>query len=410
MEPLSLPKDKLHILLLEGVHQSAVDHFTRNGYTNIRYEPKALPGDELKAALSKAHVVGLRSRTQLKGDALDAAEKLFAVGAFCIGTNQIDLDVTRSRGIPVFNAPHANTRSVAELMIAEMVMLYRGLGDKSAAAHEGRWLKSAVGSYELRGKSVGIIGYGHIGSQVSILAEAFGMTVKFYDVLPKLSMGNAQQIHDLDELLSSVDFVSLHVPDTPQTRGMMGRDEIAKMRPGACLLNASRGTVVDIDALADAIKSGHIAGAAVDVFPKEPKSAHEAFESPLQGLKNVVLTPHIGGSTQEAQLNIGLEVSSKLVQYSDSGDTVGAVNFPELSLPAQPGSAHRLLHIHENRPGVLSAINKTIAEQEANIKAQYLQTLPDVGYVVMDVERGDAGPLRDALRAIPGTLRCRRLF
>ncbi|MFN3200332.1 MAG: phosphoglycerate dehydrogenase [Bradymonadia bacterium] len=410
MSELSLSKDKIHILLLEGVHQVAVENFKRAGYTNIRYEPKALPGDELKAALSKAHYVGLRSRTQLKGDALDAAEKLVAVGAFCIGTNQIDLDVTRERGIPVFNAPHANTRSVAELMIAEMVMLYRGLGDKNAAAHEGRWLKSAAGSYELRGKSVGIVGYGHIGSQVSILAEAFGMTVKFYDIAPKLSMGNAEQIHEFHTLLGSVDFVSLHVPDTPQTRGMMGRAEIEAMKPGACLLNASRGTVVDIDALADALDSGHISGAAVDVFPKEPKSPQERFESPLQGKANVILTPHIGGSTQEAQFNIGRDVSSKLVQYSDNGDTVGAVNFPQLSLPGQGGSAHRLLHIHENRPGILSAINKAIAEREANIKAQYLQTLPEVGYVVMDVERGEADPLRDVLRNIPGTIRCRVLF
>lgn len=409
-QQLSLPKDKIHILLLEGIHQSAVDHFTRNGYTNIRHEPKALPTDELKSALSKAHFVGLRSRTQLKGEVLASAERLFAVGAFCIGTNQIDLETTQARGIPVFNAPHANTRSVAELMIAEMVMLYRGLGDKNTACHEGRWLKSAAGSYELRGKSVGIVGYGHIGSQVSILAEAFGMTVKFYDILPKLPMGNAQQVHSLEALLGSVDFVSLHVPDTPDTRGMIGEAEIAAIKDGACLLNASRGTVVDIDALAAALKSGRLAGAAVDVFPKEPKSPAERFESALQGLPNVVLTPHIGGSTLEAQHNIGLEVSSKLIQYSDNGDTVGAVNFPQLSLPGQREGVHRLLHIHENRPGILSAINKAIAEQEANIRAQYLQTLPDIGYVVMDVEREEAGELRELLRTIPGTMRCRVLF
>jgi len=409
MTKTSLDKDKIEILLLEGVHQTAVEGFQRAGYMNIRYEKKALPRDELLQAISTAHIVGHRSRTHLKGEVLDAAEKLFAVGAFCIGTNQIDLQQCRERGIPVFNAPHANTRSVAELVVAEMVMLVRGIGDKSMDAHKGKWTKSAARSHELRGKSVGIIGYGHIGSQVSILAEAFGLDVYFYDVVPKLPMGNATVLRSLDELLEKVDFVTLHVPDTPETRNMMTRDRIFQMKKGAYLLNLSRGTVVDIDALADAIESEHIAGAAIDVYPKEPKSNADPFTSPLQGLPNVLLTPHIGGSTQEAQFNIGHEVSGKLVQYSDTGATTTSVNFPELNLRAQQGECDRLLHIHHNRPGLLAAVNQVIGKSEANIVGQYLQTFPDVGYVVIDIDRGGAA-LRDELRAVDGTIRCRVLY
>lgn len=407
-EPFSFAKEKLKVLLLEGLHDTAVETFERAGYTNIRYESKALPHAALLEAVAEAHVIGIRSRTQLKGEVLAAARKLFVVGAFCIGTNQIDLDATRRRGIPVFNAPHANTRSVAEMAIAEMVMLMRGLGDKNTAAHEGRWLKTAQNSYELRGKTLGIVGYGHIGSQLSILAEALGMRVLFHDVLPKLPMGNAVAMPNLDTLLGEVDLVSFHVPDAPDTRGMMSRDRIFSMRRGAYVLNASRGTVVDIEGLADAIKSGQIAGAAIDVFPREPKSNDEVFESPLRGLPNVVLTPHIGGSTLEAQHNIGLEVAHKLVAYSDTGSTVAAVNFPNLMLPQQD-QAHRLLHIHENRPGVLAAINNIIGESAANIVGQHLQTEMDVGYVVIDVDR-EGDQLREPLCAVPGTIRCRLLY
>ncbi|MEM1032804.1 MAG: phosphoglycerate dehydrogenase [Myxococcota bacterium] len=409
MTKTSLDKDKIHILLLEGVHETAVTGFQRAGYTNIRYEKKALPHADLLDAIRTAHIVGHRSRTQLGGEVLASAEKLFAVGAFCIGTNQIDLDRCRERGIPVFNAPHANTRSVAELVLAEMVMMVRGIGDKSAAAHRGEWMKTAAHSHELRGKSVGIVGYGHIGSQVSILAEAFGLHVYFYDVVPKLPMGNATAVASLDELLERVDFVTLHVPDTPETRGLMTAERLAQMKRGAYLLNLSRGTVVDIDALADALKREHLHGAAIDVYPTEPKSNAEPFSSPLQGLKNVILTPHIGGSTQEAQHNIGVEVSRKLVAYSDTGATTTSVNFPALHLPAPPGEGHRLLHIHHNRPGLLAAINQVIGDSASNIVGQYLQTFADVGYVVIDIDRG-GGPLRDALRAIDGTIRCRVLY
>lgn len=404
----SFDKEKLRFLLLEGVHEAAVERLAREGYTNVRYEPKALPHAELLEAVADAHFIGHRSRTQMKGEVLDAAKKLIAIGAFCIGTNQIDLDTTRRRGIPVFNAPHANTRSVAELVVAEMVMLERGIGDKNSAAHQGRWLKTAAKSYELRGKKLGIVGYGHIGSQVSILAEAFGLDVSFYDIVPKLPLGNATAVDELDAMLREVDIVTLHVPDTPQTRGMMTRERIFSMRKGAHLINASRGTVVDIAALAEAITEGHLGGAAIDVFPKEPKSNDETFVSPLRGLPNVILTPHIGGSTQEAQHNIGLEVATKLAQYSDTGSTVASVNFPNINLPSHDG-CHRLLHIHENRPGVLAGINRILHDSEANVVGQYLQTDADVGYVVIDVDRaGDK--LRGPLEAVDGTIRCRVLY
>jgi len=404
----SFEKEKIRILLLEGVHEVAVERLTRAGYTNVRYEPKALPKDELIEAVADAHFIGHRSRTQMKGEVLEAATKLIAIGAFCIGTNQIDLDAARRRGIPVFNAPHANTRSVAEMVLAEMVMLERGIGDKNSAAHRGEWTKSAARSYELRGKKLGIVGYGHIGSQVSILAEAFGLDVSFYDILPKLPLGNATVADDFDAMLREVDILTFHVPDTPVTRGMMTRERIFAMKRGAHLINASRGTVVDIDALADAIKQDHLGGAAIDVFPSEPKSNDERFDSPLCGLPNVVLTPHIGGSTQEAQHTIGIEVATKLAQYSDTGSTVAAVNFPNINLPSHEG-CHRLLHIHHNRPGVLAAINRILHDSEANVVGQYLQTDADVGYVVIDVDRaGDK--LRAPLKAIDGTIRCRVLY
>lgn len=406
----SFAKDKINILLLEGIHRSASEYFKNQGYSSVQCLNTALDGDALKEAIKTAHFIGIRSRTQLKPEIIDAAERLLAVGCFCIGTNQVDLDYCQKKGLPVFNAPHSNTRSVAELVIAEMIMLTRGLGDKNTSTHAGTWNKKAVGSYEVRGKTVGIIGYGHIGSQVSVIAEAIGMRVVFFDVAPKLAIGNAQKMNTIDEVLACSDFITLHVPEAKDTETMIGKNEIQKMKKGAALINASRGRVVDLDALADAIKEEHVSGAAIDVFPKEPASADERFESPLQGLKNVILTPHIGGSTTEAQVNIGTEVASKLVQYSDQGTTEGAVNFPSISLPAQNRGHHRLLHIHKNQPGVLGQINQILSESKANILGQYLQTLPDVGYVVIDVDK-DYGPnMQKSLAEVDGTIRCRILY
>ena len=408
-ERLSFPKEKIHILLLEGIHQNAVDTFEGAEYATIQRFSHALEPDDLRAELEKAHMVGIRSRTHLTAEVLEAAPRLMAVGCFCIGTNQVDLEAAASQGIAVFNAPHSNTRSVAELVIAETVMLYRGLGDKNTAAHSGRWLKSAAGSHEVRGKRLGIVGYGHIGSQVSILAEAMGMTVRYVDVLPKLPMGNAQQVQSLEELLGWSDVVTLHVPEDETTRDMIGAAELQAMRPGAFLINASRGTVVVIDALAEALRSGHVGGAAIDVYPTEPGSKDEELVTPLRGLGNVILTPHIGGSTLEAQENIGMEVAAKLVQFSDQGSTVGSVNVPNLSLPPNR-SAHRLLHFHANRPGILARINEVLTRSEANILAQYLQTTPELGYVVTDVDREHAPDLREQLDAIEGTIRTRVLY
>ena len=405
----SFPKDKIRILLLEGIHESAVKVFERAGYTNIERLTHALPEAELTEAMKDVHMVGVRSRSQLKGPVLESAEKLLSVGCFCIGTNQVDLDVTRAKGVPVFNAPHSNTRSVAELVIAETVMLYRGIGDKSRDAHAGKWTKSAAGSHEVRGKTMGIVGYGHIGSQVSILAEAFGMRVVYFDVEPKLPMGNAQQIDSLEQLLGESDVVSLHVPQTPETANLMSADRIGQIKKGGALLNLSRGNVVDLQALRAAIEDGHLMGAGVDVYPTEPASNDHPFESPLCGLPNVILTPHIGGSTLEAQRNIGVEVATKLVNYSDQGATIGAVNFPTISLSQQKG-AHRLLHVHRNRPGVLRQINRVFAESDVNIIGQHLQTLPDVGYVVTDIEAEYSPDLRERLEAIEGTIRCRILY
>lgn len=406
---LSFPKNKIRVLLLEGVHDSAVEYLTDQGYTNVTRFDRALEGDDLRTELARAHMVGIRSGTQLTASVLEHADKLIAIGAFCIGTNQVDLTAAARRGVPVFNAPHSNTRSVAEMVLAEMVMLVRRLGDRNTKAHQGVWEKSAKESYELRGKTLGIVGYGHIGSQVSILAEAFGMRVLYHDVVPKLPMGNAQQLPSLDALLPRVDILTLHVPDDASTRNLIDARRLGQMRRGSYLINASRGTVVDIDALAEVIRSGHVAGAAIDVFPIEPRSNKEPFESPLRGLPNVVLTPHIGGSTLEAQRNIGVEVATKLVQFSDQGATVGAVNFPNLSLPPDPRS-HRLLHVHHNRPGVLAALNRVLADSGANINGQHLQTSADVGYVVIDVDREHGPDLRERLEKVPETLRVRVLY
>ncbi|QIR13548.1 phosphoglycerate dehydrogenase [Shewanella aestuarii] len=405
----SLDKDKIKILLLEGVHQSAVDVFERAGYSNIEYHKASLGEDQLLESIKDAHFVGLRSRTQLTAQVLNHAEKLVAIGCFCIGTNQVDLSAAEKLGIPVFNAPFSNTRSVAELVLGEIIMLLRGIPQRNAQCHRGGWLKSANGSVEARGKTLGVVGYGHIGTQLGILAETLGMRVIFFDIEDKLPLGNASQVHSLNELLANADVVSLHVPETPSTKDMFAEAEFSKMRQGGFFINASRGTVVDIDALAQAIKSGHIAGAAVDVFPVEPKSNDDEFVSPLRGLDNVILTPHIGGSTAEAQENIGIEVAGKLAKYSDNGSTLSAVNFPEVSLAPHAG-ASRLLHIHQNRPGVLIKINQAFSEKGINIAAQYLQTTAEIGYVVMEVDSDQAQEALDELKQIEGTIRARVLF
>jgi D-3-phosphoglycerate dehydrogenase / 2-oxoglutarate reductase len=411
MSNLSLAKDKIKVLLLEGIHSNAVESFNAHGYHNVELLSAALEERELEKKISDVHMVGIRSRTKLNAKVLAAADKLMAIGCFCIGTNQVDLDAARAKGVPVFNAPYSNTRSVAELVIAEVIMLARGIPHKNSLAHAGGWLKSADGSYEVRGKTLGIIGYGHIGSQVSVLAEAMGMQVVYYDIVDKLPLGNARPCNSMDELLKISDFVTLHVPSTPQTKDMFGRDSIYAMRPGSLLINLSRGNVVDIDVLVEALNDQHLAGAAVDVFPQEPSSQSDEFISPLRGQPNVILTPHVGGSTQEAQENIGNEVSSKLVRYSDNGSTIGNVNFVEVSLPVQEGVSTRFLHIHRNVPGVLSRINEVFSKRNLNISGQYLMTDSNVGYVVVDVA-GDlkAGQgVRQDLAAIEGTIRTRFL-
>jgi len=409
MTDISLDKSKIRILLLEGVHQTALDTLESAGYTNIEYVKTALAGDELKAKIKDAHFVGIRSRTQLTEDVFEASEKLIAVGCFCIGTNQVDLNAAAKRGIPVFNAPYSNTRSVAELVLGEAILMLRGVPEKSTVCHRGGWQKSAVGSYEIRGKNLGIVGYGSIGTQLSVLAEGLGMKVYFYDVVTKLPLGNATQVESMDELLAMSDIVSLHVPETADTKDMMGAEEFAKMKKGGLFINAARGTVVDIPALADALKSGHLAGAAVDVFPVEPKGNDDEFVSELRGLDNVILTPHVGGSTQEAQANIGKEVGEKLSTYSDTGTTLSAVNFPEVALP-QHGDFHRILHIHENVPGVLNKINTIFAENNINILGQFLQTTADIGYVVIDVEASAGNLALEKVLEVEGTIRARILF
>ncbi|HBP79944.1 phosphoglycerate dehydrogenase [Halomonas aquamarina] len=409
MAKTSLEKSKIKILLLEGVHQSAVDNFHNAGYENIEHLPTSLDEESLIEKIRDVHFIGIRSRTQLTERVFEAAEKLVGVGCFCIGTNQVDLDAALKRGIAVFNAPYSNTRSVAELVLAEAIMLLRGIPEKNARAHQGGWLKSAKNSHEARGKTLGIVGYGSIGAQLSVLAESLGFNVIYYDVITKLGMGNASQVGSLEELLSRSDVVSLHVPDLASTRWMIGAKEIAAMKDGAILINAARGSVVEIEPLADAIKAGKLNGAAIDVFPVEPKGNDEEFQSPLRGLDNVILTPHIGGSTLEAQENIGIEVSEKLITYSDNGTTVTSVNFPEVALPAHPDK-HRLLHIHDNVPGVLSQINRVLSENGINISGQYLQTNDKVGYVVIDVDKAYGPQALEALRQVEHTLKIRVLY
>ncbi|MDX9968470.1 MAG: phosphoglycerate dehydrogenase [Hydrogenophaga sp.] len=405
----SLDKNKIRFLLLEGIHPSAVDVLHAAGYTQVETVAGALPEDELRRRIADVHFVGIRSRTQLTAEVFAAAQKLVAVGCFCIGTNQVDLDAARERGIAVFNAPYSNTRSVAELVLGEAILLLRGVPEKNAVAHRGGWLKSAENAYEIRGKTLGIVGYGSIGTQLSVLAEALGMHVIFHDVVNKLPLGNARQAPSLQALLAQSDIVSLHVPELPSTQWMIGAAEIAAMKPGAILINASRGTVVEIEPLAEALRAKRLLGAAIDVFPTEPRSNKDEFVSPLRGLDNVILTPHIGGSTMEAQANIGLEVAEKLVRYSDNGTSITSVNFPEVALPAHPGK-HRILHVHRNVPGVLSAINQVFADKQINIAAQYLQTSDTIGYVVIDLDAQSSELAQQTLAQIPGTLRCRVLF
>lgn len=405
----SFDKQKIHILLLEGVHKSAVEAFETAGYSNIEYLKGSLPEDQLKEKVSQAHIIGIRSRTQLTAEVFQHANRLMAVGCFCIGTNQVDLGAAVEAGVPVFNAPFSNTRSVAELVLAEAIILMRGIARKNAQAHLGIWNKSATDSYEIRGKQLGIIGYGSIGSQLSVLAEGLGMKVCFYDVTTKLPLGNATQISSLNGLLASSDIVSLHVPEIPSTVNMIGAKQLATMKPGSVLINASRGTVIDIDALVDSLKQGHLAGAGIDVFPLEPRSNDDEFISPLREFDNVILTPHVGGSTVEAQENIGLEVTEKLIRYSDNGTTISAVNFPEVSLPTHSGN-HRLLHIHKNVPGVLSQINNIFSENKINIAAQYLMTNEKIGYVVIDVEAEYSDLALQKLKEIEGTIKSRVLF
>ncbi|MBL0458532.1 phosphoglycerate dehydrogenase [Aeromonas enteropelogenes] len=404
----SLDKDKIKVLLLEGVHPNTVETFRAAGYTSVEYLKTSLSEEELIERVRDVHFIGLRSRTQITEKVLDAANKLVAIGCFCIGTNQVELDAAQIRGIPVFNAPFSNTRSVAELVLGEILLLLRGIPEKNAKCHRGVWEKLANRSVEARGKKLGIIGYGHIGTQLGIIAESIGMKVYYYDIENKLSLGNAIQVPNLVELLNMSDVISLHVPETPSTKDLIGAEQLRMMKPGAIFINASRGTVVDIDALADVIKSGHISGAAIDVFPSEPKSNDEEFMTPLRGLDNVILTPHIGGSTQEAQENIGLEVANKLIKYSDNGSTLSAVNFPEVSLPGHKGSS-RLLHIHRNQPGVMNKINQIFAEEGINIAGQYLQTSSHIGYVVIDVETEHSEKALAKLKEIDGTIRARIL-
>jgi len=408
MAATSFPKSEIKILLLENIHQVATDAFRSEGF-HVETTKGALPESELCERIKDVHVIGIRSKTQLTPKVLDSAKRLMTVGAFCIGTNQVALAHANKRAAPVFNAPFSNTRSVAELVIAEIVMLSRHLGDRSREVHSGTWKKVAVGSHEVRGKTIGIVGYGHIGPQVGVLAEAFGMRVLFYDIMAKLPMGNNRPVRSLHEVLKESDFVTLHVPETPQTKMMIGPAELAAMKKGACLLNLSRGTVVDVDALAAALKSGHLAGASVDVYPTEPESNSDGFETPLRGLDNVILTPHIGGSTEEAQEAIGKEVSTALIKYINQGSTTGAVNFPQVELPLLKDS-HRILNVHKNVPGVLRDINKIVSDCNANISAQILATDPDIGYLIMDINQNVSQDVKKAVGALETSIKTRILF
>jgi D-3-phosphoglycerate dehydrogenase len=395
----------IQVLLLENIHPVATHALENEGF-KVHNEKSALSEEQLDKILPKYQLLGIRSKTHLSKNLLLRHPHLQAIGAFCIGTNQIHLNEANRQGIPAFNAPYSNTRSVAELVLAEMIALSRQLGDVNTAAHKGEWLKSAKGSKEVRGKTLGIVGYGHIGSQVSVLAEALGLRVIFYDVIKKLPLGNARSMDSLGALLKESDFVTLHVPETPKTKNMIGASQLKTMRKGAFLINASRGTVVDIEALVAALKSGHVAGTAVDVFPDEPQSNDEKFESELQGVKNVILTPHIGGSTEEAQEAIGREVSTSLILTMKTGMTLGAVNFPQVAVPAKDDGC-RIINVHKNVPGVLSEVNGIMAKHKANIKAQYLSTDAHIGYLVMDIEIGKPDKVFEQVSKLPTSIKTR---
>ncbi len=409
MATTSFPKSKMNVLLLENINKAAVKEFNEAGYKNVTVLPKALSEKELCNLISDVHVLGIRSKTSVTAKVIEKAQKLLSIGAFCIGTNQIDMRSATKAGIAVFNSPYSNTRSVAELVIGNTIMLIRRIPEKSNAAHKGGWLKDHTGCYEMRGKTMGIIGYGHIGSQVSVMAEAMGMKVVYYDIVPKLPLGNAIPVKSLQELLKVSDVVTLHVPGGKGTENIMSRTRIKQMKKGSYLINYSRGSVVEIEALKDAVDSNHIAGAAIDVFPEEPESKNDKFVSPLQGLKNVILTPHIGGSTEEAQVNIGNDVASKLIHFVDSGATVGSHSVPELSLPVQ-NNTHRLLHIHHNVPGVLSEINGLLSKMNVNIAGQYLKTNDLIGYVVLDIEKKGSEKLLNELKHVKNTIKTRLLY
>src|SRR4051812_36029907 len=405
----SFPKDQIKVLLLENVAKTALDIFDAEGF-QVEALKTSLPHDELAKKIADAHVLGIRSKTQIPASVLAHGRRLLTLGCFCIGTNQVDLTSANAHGVPVFNAPFSNTRSVAELMIAEIITLARQLGDRSREVHTGKWRKVAVGCWEVRGKTLGIVGYGHIGRQLGVLAEMVGMHVMFYDIVAQLPMGNNVAAASLQEVLERADFVSLHVPETPQTKNMIGPAEIARMKKGSYLLNASRGTVVVIPALAEALKSGHLAGAAVDVYPEEPEAnSSDGFKTPLQDLPNVILTPHIGGSTSEAQAAIGREVATALVKFVNSGSTTGAVNFPVVEAP-ELGRAHRILNVHRNVPGVLRDINRIVSDLNANIQSQVLATDPTIGYLIMDIDKDVSNDVRKAIAALETNIRTRILY
>ncbi|REJ75564.1 MAG: phosphoglycerate dehydrogenase [Acidobacteria bacterium] len=408
-QPTSYPRDRVKILLLENLAESAVEEFESHGYTSIKRLSNALAEDELIKAIKGVHILGIRSKTQITDAVLAAADKLLAVGCFCIGTNQVDLEAATKKGVAVFNAPYSNTRSVAELVIGLFVMLIRRIPDKNLAAHQGTWLKDAAGSFELRGKKLGIIGYGNIGSQVSVLAEAMGMDVHYYDIETKLPHGNATQSKSLKDLLKQSDIVTLHVPSDETTRYMINPETLKGMKRGAILVNYSRGDVVDLDALKKRLDKGNLSGAAIDVYPEEPKKKGDDFDCGLKGLSNVILTPHIGGSTQEAQTSIGVDAASKLIKYLEFGTTTGSHSIPQVSLPPQAGT-HRILHIHENIPGVLSDINTELSEEGINIVGQYLSTNPEVGYVILDIDSDLSKKAFEILKKIPGTIKIRMVY
>ncbi|MEQ8525271.1 phosphoglycerate dehydrogenase [Gracilimonas sp.] len=408
-EDLSYPKENIKVLLLEGIHPTAEENFRKHDFLNVETQEEALSEEELLDKIEDVHLIGIRSKTQITKKVIEKASKLKAIGCFCIGTNQVDLQAAMMAGITVFNSPYSNTRSVAELVIAESIMLKRRIPLRDKKAHEGTWLKDAKDSYEVRGKNIGIIGYGHIGSQVSVLAENMGFNVLYYDIEPKLPMGNATRVESLEELLNKSDIVTLHVPATPGTSMMMDAERFSQMKKGSVLLNLSRGSVVDIKALKEALESGHISGAGIDVYPEEPESSGESFRTELQNLPNVILTPHIGGSTIEAQYNIGQDVSTKLINLIDNGTTVGSHSVPPLNLPVQK-NAHRILHIHENKPGVLSEINRCLSDSDINILGQYLKTNEYIGYVVLDVDKEYDDRVIEEIRNVKHTIKTRILY